>query len=424
MVVSPGGNYTKHIYAGNQRIASRLANGTMNAANTPKAGGKSNEYYNTRQNRLIQALKSEYDSLGAVYTAMPVSFTGSGTNSGNLLYFYHPDHLGSSSLITNADGIVTQHVEYVPFGEVFIEERNSTWNTPYLFNSKELDEETGLYYYGARFYEPRTSVWLSVDPLAEKYVGVSSYVYCANNPINMIDPDGRSTEVISAGNGRYTVIGGSLTDKNRGIYVVTEKDGKYERTGEKLGNSLTMYSFYNSDSWDAEEGMKVGWVGYIDVNSEESKNLVENFREEAQDMGLLYYMFNATDGRKYDFKRNGDKDNNDRDFHHRGSKWGKVDTDGSQIYGSARDAGNFAAGYIAGLNGLEWNTARKGFDGLENLKSGNKESFQSTLAQRVGHTVGFSIYLERMRGYNSNQRNSIYPAINLGVVPFYYKNTY
>ena len=67
-------------------------------------------------------------------------------------FYYHPDHLGSSSYITNLDGEVSQHIEYVPFGEVFIEERNNTWNTPYLFNAKEFDEETGMYYYGARYY--------------------------------------------------------------------------------------------------------------------------------------------------------------------------------------------------------------------------------------------------------------------------------
>jgi len=98
--------------------------------------------------------------------------TGSNTSSGNLLYFYHSDHLGSSSLVTDMSGNVTQHVEYVPFGEVFIEERdNETWSTPYKFNGKELDEETGLYYYGARYYDPRVSLWLGVDPLAEKYPG-------------------------------------------------------------------------------------------------------------------------------------------------------------------------------------------------------------------------------------------------------------
>ncbi len=106
-------------------------------------------------------------------------------------YYYHADHLGSSSYITNLYGEVAQHVEYIPFGEVFIEERNNTWNTPYLFNGKELDEETGLYYYGARYYNPRVSQWLSVDPLALKYPNISPYVYVANNPINAIDPDGR-----------------------------------------------------------------------------------------------------------------------------------------------------------------------------------------------------------------------------------------
>ncbi|GHV17524.1 hypothetical protein FACS1894169_12850 [Bacteroidia bacterium] len=105
-------------------------------------------------------------------------------------YYYHSDHLGSSSLITNLDGEVVQHIEYVPFGEVFIEERNNTWNTPYLFNAKELDEETGLYYYGARYYDPRVSIWLSTDPLQEKYPHISTYTYTFQNPVKYIDPMG------------------------------------------------------------------------------------------------------------------------------------------------------------------------------------------------------------------------------------------
>jgi RHS repeat-associated protein len=109
------------------------------------------------------------------------------------LYFYHSDHQGSSSVITDQLGSLVQHVEYVPFGEIFVEERASasSWQTPYLFNAKELDDETGLYYYGARYYDPRASVWLSVDPLAEKYPNVGSYVYCSNNPVIFIDPDGK-----------------------------------------------------------------------------------------------------------------------------------------------------------------------------------------------------------------------------------------
>ena len=98
--------------------------------------------------------------------------------------------MGSSSYITNLDGEVVQHIEYVPFGEVFIEERNSIWNTPYLFNAKEFDEETGPYYYGARYYDPRLSLWISTDAKQEENLNVSTYIYTFNNPIKYQDPDG------------------------------------------------------------------------------------------------------------------------------------------------------------------------------------------------------------------------------------------
>jgi RHS repeat-associated protein len=66
------------------------------------------------------------------------------------------------------------------------------YSTRYKFNGKELDQATGLYYYGARYYDPKISTWLSVDPLAEQYQAYSPYNYTLNNPINFIDPDGRS----------------------------------------------------------------------------------------------------------------------------------------------------------------------------------------------------------------------------------------
>ncbi|MDY3315908.1 hypothetical protein PG630_01100 [Riemerella anatipestifer] len=107
------------------------------------------------------------------------------------LYFYHPDHLGSSSYITDKDGNISQHTEYIAFGEVLFDEHKVSRRMPYLFNGKELDSETGLYYYGARYYDARVSLWLNVDPLAEKYPFFSPYIYTFNNPIKFIDPDGR-----------------------------------------------------------------------------------------------------------------------------------------------------------------------------------------------------------------------------------------
>ena len=91
---------------------------------------------------------------------------------------------------TNFQAHETQFFLNLPFGETMVEQTDGSYNNPYRFNAKELDEDTGLYYYGARYYNPRLSIWYGVDPLAEKYASWSPYAYCGNNPINYIDPDG------------------------------------------------------------------------------------------------------------------------------------------------------------------------------------------------------------------------------------------
>ncbi len=71
------------------------------------------------------------------------------------IWYYHPDHLGSTGFVTDQNGELYEHVEYFPFGESWVEENSNTQRTPYLFTGKELDEETGLYYFGARYYDAR-----------------------------------------------------------------------------------------------------------------------------------------------------------------------------------------------------------------------------------------------------------------------------
>lgn len=111
-------------------------------------------------------------------------------------YFYHSDHLGSTSYITGLDGELRQHLEYLPFGETLVDEfeHSTDPRMPYRYSGKEQDEETGFYYYGARYYAPRESLWLSVDPMAEKYPGWSPYNYTLQNPLKYVDPDGRFVE--------------------------------------------------------------------------------------------------------------------------------------------------------------------------------------------------------------------------------------
>jgi len=107
-------------------------------------------------------------------------------------FFYHSDHLGSTSYITDDHANITQYDAYLPYGELLVDEHSSSEELPYKFNGKQFDNETGLYYYGARYLNPMASIWYGVDPLAEEYVNTGSYVYCVDNPITLIDANGKS----------------------------------------------------------------------------------------------------------------------------------------------------------------------------------------------------------------------------------------
>jgi RHS repeat-associated protein len=90
----------------------------------------------------------------------------------------------------------TPTARILPFGESYVDQRSSGFGSRYQFSAKEKDAESGYHYFGARYYDSDLSVWLSVDPLADKYPSTSSYMYCLGNPIVLIDPDGRSASPI------------------------------------------------------------------------------------------------------------------------------------------------------------------------------------------------------------------------------------
>src|SRR5712691_9088385 len=180
----PGANGTKHVYAGTTRIASKLLR-----QDTPGSNPNGNTPFEKE------------------------------------IFFYHPDHIGSTNYVTDVNGKLYEHIEYFPFGEAWVEENSNTQRTPYLFSAKELDEETGLYYFGARYYDPRTSVWQSTDPIVEKYLpfvrggrelggdgaggvfnssNLALYSYSYQNPVGLKDPDGRCPLCVGA------LVGGGL----------------------------------------------------------------------------------------------------------------------------------------------------------------------------------------------------------------------
>jgi RHS repeat-associated protein len=125
----------------------------------------------------------------------------------NHQFFFHADHLGSASYVTDEHGQLTEHLEYFASGETWVEENPAQPTpVPYRYSSKELDEETGYYFYGARYYNPRTQLWISPDPALSAYLdggpaggvyqpfNLASYTYAHNNPIKYTDPNGQILE--------------------------------------------------------------------------------------------------------------------------------------------------------------------------------------------------------------------------------------
>jgi len=123
------------------------------------------------------------------------------------IYFYHPDHLGSANFVTDETGLAYEHLEYFPTGEIWVDEHSDTQRTPSLFSGKELDDETGLSYFGARYYDAREGQWISADPILDGMLEVEklgstedeplpfflpgqTYAYVTNDPVNLTDPDG------------------------------------------------------------------------------------------------------------------------------------------------------------------------------------------------------------------------------------------
>jgi len=286
LVANQGGRYTKHIYAGSQRIVSKVGDFASYGSDPRRI-----EYAGSETDGLSVDYKSKYTAQQQVikdhYQFFDVPYNGTDNNNyadgegfccndgtldaaqakalrkaqsravaksfkdpdnyENLQFFYHPDHLGSSSFITNLEGEVVQHIEYVPFGEVFIEERNSVWNTPYLFNAKEFDEETGMYYYGARYYEPRLSLWMSTDPLESDFPNASTYHYTLNNPIRYVEYDGNTfgdfhTSTITYQYGAFRIDVSRLHRVVRNELKARNENPAYWNSGE-IGINLTVGQF-------------------------------------------------------------------------------------------------------------------------------------------------------------------------------------
>ena len=274
IVISQTG-YTKHYYAGTERLATVIGGGGFGDMGAPI------DKPTQREQEIVYAFDKQYQQSDPFWQGMVMSYPVptediEGEQRGELeyickptildyvdvqfkwdillnpisvyaqlnsktedIFFSHSDHLGSANWITDTYGSPIQYIHYAPYGELIENQHIGSWyDERYKFTGKERDWETGYDYFGARYWW-RAGTWLSVDPLSDKYPHISPYAYCGWNPVNKIDPDGREEWSLDINTGKFQNIGdkgGSITD----YYSV----GTYE--GEKFSS----YSNYEIERGD------------------------------------------------------------------------------------------------------------------------------------------------------------------------------
>jgi RHS repeat-associated protein len=147
------------------------------------------EYGNTKALELIHTDEGMVNVSGTTYT-----------------YEYHlKDHLGNVRAVLSSNGTMSQKTDYYPFGMISSITQSGSTDNNYLYNGKEIQEELDLdwYDYGARFYDPQIGRFHTIDPMAERYIKESPYVYVGNKPMIMIDPDGMAYRPTKDSTGAY-----------------------------------------------------------------------------------------------------------------------------------------------------------------------------------------------------------------------------
>ena len=232
--------YTKHYYAENERLLCKIGDGTidgidLHVVDTATLARKQTAVNQTAPNDQYTSLLSNLATLDGTQGKHPE------------LYWQHSDHLGSASWITDTVGRTIQHLQYMPWGEPLLDYRNpsTSYSARYTFSGKERDEESGFSYFGARYYNSAYSIWLSVDPMCDKYPSLSPYVYCGNNPVKCVDPSGEEIYEFDE-NGQYLGVSGEKGSVDQ--IVIKKADGSTSSSKEYSHGTIISCTAYDKDN--------------------------------------------------------------------------------------------------------------------------------------------------------------------------------
>ena len=320
-------------------------------------------------------------------------------------YWYHADHLGSAQLVSNWKGEEYERIEYTPYGEIWVEKvKNGHESINYRFTGKEMDSETGLYYFGARYLDPKYSRWLSTDPALGDYVSQTSkgeggiynhinmhlYHYGGNNPIRFVDPTGLYDE--ENGYSKQEI----KDFKNMSVmdqlsYLKSEFNSVTEGTtaaGTKAGfmrsqlkSNMKLHGLFFSMSGD-EKFMNEDLRSFLNLNSE-GKN---DYSRADMENGGWFQMIPYLGDNEHQDNQNGGRNVK---FCNRDGRETIFDAQGNYI-SEGHDAATFNYGYVSRLNPIC--TTLGSSHGQYDMKpffrqTGTKPFYWS---MRVGSNYGFN----------------------------------
>jgi RHS repeat-associated protein len=325
----------------------------------------------------------------------------SGTNSYSYVFNY-TDHLGNVRLSytknpsTNALTILDEN-NYYPFGLTHKGYNNLvSTNNPaekLLYNGKELQDELGLdmYDFGARLYDRQLNIWRTIDPFAEKFSYVNPYVYCLNNPVNMVDPDGKAPEndygIDDAGKVRLIKETTDKTDRliaKNGDVIDNKVQKGILNDGMDLGKNVNMINLSQENSNGDKVQMseindmlfklsvynqkEISWGKYESSTDKNGWAIINGYSNNKHD--------EATNNVGYQFSRNNQNYLLIEDYHThpsfaKGYGHGDPSTSGGDISSILREKNT--KGYIisreASLTRYDFNDGNSGFSPVKNMRS-------------------------------------------------------
>jgi RHS repeat-associated protein len=309
--------------------------------------------------------------------------------------------------VTNELGELVAYSDYYPFG-LEMPKRSLAGDdaTKEGFTGHELDAETGLNYAGARYYDPEIGRWLAVDPLKELYPAHSPYVYVLNNPLILVDPDGkRSTHVDSTGKVIAVYDDGDLgvyqhsdlgdgdaaaVDERRAESGTTHGGGKYK------GYTASWCTFTtNCDSSNPIAAGRIDFTGSVDM-----AGVVDHYWEMLMSLTtsgrvgqmLLIYFDDAGQGQLFDIKTGRMAQRLGMYF---GSYYGN---DGLIV--NFRDAGNILAGRVAANAGRASGTVLYAYGEFARTDSKPQTALNTV---RQGHRIPVSTGMAHYRRHEDER---------------------